>query len=427
MEKWLMSLMLQSEVVRDFTTGRLGKEDFQNSHYGFLYQALCSLPKETIWEVPVIANKLGFTSESEEQKELQELRGYSFSGMFDCKRAAAIVPDAVDQLVNVSKRRFIRAACTDLANLAESPTADLSIIEADLSEMQKKLASGEAGKTWAEHTMDWIELLEFRFEHRRDRQTIGTGMPTIDRIIGQFGCGHLVVISARYKVGKSAFVLGIINHATINNKVPGLILSLEMSRVEWLDRLFAHRSGVDSQRISQGTLLEGDFAKITGQAQAISQAPLFCEDRDCYRMEQIMSLIRFYKVKSDIQYAVIDHAQLVQYPASKAQQHEKLGDLTSTLKAVAKQLGITIFCLSQTNADGSTFGSRTMIRANLDKEIHITIPEDEEDDTNLRDVNVELNRNGRTGNVKAFFDGPTLTFREIRSESKNGYSQSKDA
>jgi replicative DNA helicase len=425
MEKWLVSLLLQSETVRDFTEGRLNKSDFQNAHYGHLYHELTSLPRNTVWEVPVLADKLGFGVDSSDYIELENLRVYSFDGRFDCKKAAKVVNDAVDRLLNVAKKRFIHGACIDLANMAEIPTTDLSIIEADLAEMQKKLAVGRERKSWSEHTMDWLELLEYRFEHRHDRQTLGTGLPSIDAIIGEFGIGHLVVIKARFKVGKSAFVLGIINKTTVENKVPGLVISLEMTRTEWIDRIFAHRSGVDSQRIITGMLLEKDFPKITGQASMIKEAPLYIEDRDCLLLPQIVSLMRFYKITADIQYVVLDHANLVLFPNSKSQQHENLGSLTAMFKGVAKQLGITVFCLFQTNEDGTTFGSKTMVPANVDKDIHITVPDGKKpDETNIRYVSVELNRHGRTGGVKSLFDGATMTFRELAAasddEPKNG-------
>ncbi len=422
MEKWLVSLMLQGEVVRDFANGRIAKEDFQNLHYGSLYQALCDLPKGTVWEVPVLADRLGYDKDSDATHELTELRNYSFGGSFDCKKSPQVVTDAVNQVLTMAKKRFIHRACTDLADLADNPTTDLLTIEAALTEMQKKIATGETRKSWAQHTMDWVDLLQYRFAHQSDRETLGTGMPSIDSIIGRFDCGHLIVIKARYKVGKSAFVLGIVNHATVDNKVPGLILSLEMSRVEWHDRLFSHRSGVDGSRIILGRLREGDFPKIVAQVVPIRDAPLYCEDVDCNLLGQILSLLRFYKITAGIQYAIVDHGNLVQFPGSKLQPHENLGVLTGALKNAAKQLAMTIFCIFQTNTDGTVFGSKTAVPANLDKDIHITTPKGKKpSETNERNVDVELNRHGRTGGVKAIFDGATMTFKEITTEGKNGY------
>jgi replicative DNA helicase len=222
-------------------------------------------------------------------------------------------------------------------------------------------------------------------------------------------------VSAKRKVGKSAFMVGIVDTSSINQRVPGLILTLEMGVSEWLDRLFAHRTGIDSQRISEGTCSNEEMRQISHHVMAVQTAPLAIEDTDCFNVSHLESLIRYYRIKTDIGYAIVDHAQLVQFPSSRSDRSDELDKLGSKLKTLAQRLGITIFLLSQTNDRGVTFGS-SMLEAHLTKLIHIEIPGDESEYTNKRHVNLKLNRSGKTGGVESTFDGATCSFREITKE-----------
>jgi replicative DNA helicase len=416
-EPFLVSIAIQSAEACTLIQGCADVSDFADGFHQQLMSALYQYSKTAIWDIKAFAELMGIEENKGDWSRLYDLRWSpsiaASSGYFDFKIGGIeIVEDLVKHLIDNAKRRFIERGGSELARIAKEPCVDLALLEAEIAEMQSKLTSGSERRTWAQKTSDWIARLEEKYERRHEPSSLGTGMPTLDRLISRFLPGELVIVSAKRKVGKSALMVGVVDKSSIQNKEPGLIITLEMGSGEWHDRLFAYRSGVDAQRIGEGKLLESDFPKLTNQMSAIQSAPIFCEDQDCFAIGQITSLIRYYRFKSNISYAIVDHAQLVQFPGSKNGRSDDLDKLGATLKTLAKKLGITIFLLSQTNDKGVTFGA-SMLEAHLNKLIRIEIPEGEDERTNIRYVNLMLNRSGKTGGVEALFDGALCRFSEV--------------
>lgn len=425
-ERFAISLMLQSRDACEFAKGKISRDDFFDPFHARVMDTLFIFPETSPWDLKCFADYMSMDKTNGEFTELNALFTEAFSGGFNFKHPGNVdvVENTMLSIVARSKKRSAKSACEGVAKKCDDEHVDLQTIESDVIEIQNQLCSGVQKKTWLDRTGEWVTQFEKKYNSAISRSSIGTGLPTIDRLIHRFIPGELVVISAKRKVGKSAFMVGIVDTFSIEGDTQGLVLTLEMGASEWYDRIFAYRSGVDSQIVSNPSLAsDHNFAQISGQIVAIKNARLSIEDSDCFNISQIESLIRYYRIKHKIEYAIVDHVQLIQSPGAKnPNRTDELDKIGMRLKILAKKLGIVIFLLSQTNAQGVTFGS-SMLEAHLTKLIKLEIPElkdgEREEHTHRRYVNLALNRSGKTGGVEACFDGSTCRFTEVTRGKSN--------
>ena len=68
---------------------------------------------------------------------------------------------------------------------------------------------------------------------------LGTPYPILDEMIGGFEAGELIVVATRPSMGKTAFLLNLAEHMTIDNDVSVAFFSLDLPREQLLDRLLS--------------------------------------------------------------------------------------------------------------------------------------------------------------------------------------------
>ena len=83
-------------------------------------------------------------------------------------------------------------------------------------------------------------------------------------ITGRRACqpSDLVLIAARPSMGKTAFVLNVVEHVAVKKGLPCMVFSLEMSKEQLVNRMLSMESNVDSQKLRTGTLTDSDWDAV---------------------------------------------------------------------------------------------------------------------------------------------------------------------
>ncbi len=64
----------------------------------------------------------------------------------------------------------------------------------------------------------------------------------------------MILIAARPSMGKTAFVLNVVEHVAVRKKqYPCMVFSLEMSKEQLVNRMLSMESNVDSQKLRTGS------------------------------------------------------------------------------------------------------------------------------------------------------------------------------
>ena len=178
-----------------------------------------------------------------------------------------------------------------------------------------------------------------------------TGIPTgfidLDYRTAGMQPSDLVLIAARPSMGKTAFVLNIAQHVAFKQNQTVAIFSLEMSKEQLVNRLFALESQVDSQNIRTGQLNDTEWEKLIETAGVIGKSNLIIDDTPGISIAELRSKCRKYKLEHNLSMIIIDYLQLMSGSGKSDSRQQEISDISRSLKAVARELSVPVLALSQ--------------------------------------------------------------------------------
>jgi replicative DNA helicase len=178
-----------------------------------------------------------------------------------------------------------------------------------------------------------------------------TGVPSgfgdLDEITSGFQPSDLVIVAARPAMGKTAFCLGLAQHAAIEHNIPIALFSLEMSKESLVQRLLTSEARIDAQRLRKGLLRDDDFPRLARAAGILSSAPIYIDDSAGISLLEMRSRARRLKVDSGVGMIIVDYLQLIQGPARSENRQQEISQISRSLKALAKELSVPVIALSQ--------------------------------------------------------------------------------
>jgi replicative DNA helicase len=200
--------------------------------------------------------------------------------------------------------------------------------------------------------------------YRRDGglSGISTGLKDLDQRLGGLQASDLVIVAGRPGMGKTALATNIAfniakahsletdeqgNTKTANGGMVGFF-SLEMSAEQLATRVVAEQSGIPSYKIRQGRITEDEFYKLTDVAREIERVPLFIDQTGGLSINQVAARARRLKRTKGLDVLVIDYLQLLSGSSKKGENRvQELTEITTSLKALAKELHVPVVALSQ--------------------------------------------------------------------------------
>ncbi len=192
-----------------------------------------------------------------------------------------------------------------------------------------------------------------RIEKASKNKGVVTGIPTgfidLDYKLSGLQPSDLVLVAARPSMGKTAFVLNIAQHVAFKKEKGVAVFSLEMSKEQLVNRLFALESQVDSQMLRTGNLKDSDWEKLIEGAGIIGRSNLIIDDTPSISVSELRSKCRKYKLEHNIELVIIDYLQLMMGSTGKRQEsrQQEISEISRSLKALARELNVPVVALSQ--------------------------------------------------------------------------------
>jgi replicative DNA helicase len=136
--------------------------------------------------------------------------------------------------------------------------------------------------------------------------------------------------------------------ATVKGGIVGFF-SLEMSAEQLATRIVAEQTAIASNKIRRGLLNEGDLAKTRETKTQLQILPLYIDDTGGLSIAQVAARSRRLKRQRGLDLLVIDYVQLLQGTKNRNRDNrvQEITEITTSLKALAKELNIPILALSQ--------------------------------------------------------------------------------
>lgn len=177
---------------------------------------------------------------------------------------------------------------------------------------------------------------------------VSTGFIDLNKLIGNFRPGNLIVIAGRPSVGKSTLALCMATSNALEGKKVGII-SLEDSIDNVSIRILCNVAQINSEKISRGyNISEGDWVKVSQASARLMNVPIYIDDHPA-SVFQIGSKSRTLQSKCGLDLLIVDYLQLVQSVGKHENRTLEIESFTQCLKNLAKELEIPVICISQLN------------------------------------------------------------------------------
>lgn len=191
---------------------------------------------------------------------------------------------------------------------------------------------------------------------------ISFGIKDMDRCIGGLQRSDLVIIAGRPGMGKTALATNIAFNIARNYRATvrpdgtrelhdgGIIgfFSLEMSAEQLALRIIAEQTGVSSDKLRKGNIRDDEFVRITEAVRQMQAMPLYIDQTGGLSIAQLVTRARRLKRQRGLDVLVIDYIQLLSGAAKKGENRvQEMTEITTGLKALAKELDVPVVGLSQ--------------------------------------------------------------------------------
>jgi replicative DNA helicase len=198
-----------------------------------------------------------------------------------------------------------------------------------------------------------IGTIENFFSRKGMLTGLATGFTDLDRMTDGLHGSEMVVIAARPSMGKTSLAMNIVEHVVLEDKLPAAVFSLEMSAEALVLRMMCSIARVNLRSIREGFMSESDFPKLTSAAGRLANAPLFIDDSAGLSILQLRARARRLHQMHGVKLFVVDYLQLLHSTARRSQENrqQEISDISSGIKALAKELKVPVLVLSQLNRE----------------------------------------------------------------------------
>lgn len=179
------------------------------------------------------------------------------------------------------------------------------------------------------------------------------GMPSKYKSFSNFFTyepGELFVVQAKYKQGKSVFLMNEVVHK-LKNGVASLVIDREMPTRLYTERLLSHLSGIDVNRIKNGRYSSEEAQELKKWMDWLKKQPFIHIYDPDMSMEKIFSLCRMLQNKMNLGFVVYDY--LKSNETSTSDNYNILGAKCDFLKnQIAGKLNLPVLAACQLNRNG---------------------------------------------------------------------------
>ncbi len=195
--------------------------------------------------------------------------------------------------------------------------------------------------------MNALDMIEAAAKTSGSITGIPTGFTDLDYSTAGFQPSDLILIAARPSMGKTAFALNIALNSALKSGKCVALFSLEMSKEQLVNRLFAMESMVSSQNIRTGNLSDKEWEKLIEGATAVGNSRIIIDDTGSISISELRSKCRKFKLEHGLDMIMIDYLQLMTGNGKTDSRQQEISDISRSLKALARELNVPVIALSQ--------------------------------------------------------------------------------
>ena len=323
-------------------------DDFYQHQYGVMFEAMVELFNENRpVDLITLQNRLKEKDVPPEVSSLDFVRDIitTVPTSANVKSYANIVRE------KAVLRRLIKVN-EDIANTCYAGKEPLETILATTEKTVFDLLQSRNSGDFVPIRQVAMNVLEKIEEASKNQGTV-TGIPTgfidLDYKTSGLQPSDFILIAARPSMGKTAFVLNLVDHIVVKKGLPCMVFSLEMSKEQLVNRMLAMESNVDSQKLRTGTLSDSDWDAVVEGIGVIGNSKLIIDDTPGISIMELRSRCRKMKLEYGLSVVIIDYLQLMSGSGKGGgdNRQQEISEISRSLKALARELSAPVIALSQ--------------------------------------------------------------------------------
>ncbi len=266
---------------------------------------------------------------------------------------------------------------------------------------------------------------------------LATGFVDLDRITGGLRPANLVVVAARPSMGKTAFALGVAEHAALDVGGTVAVFSLEMSGEELVQRMLSSSGMVDASRIRSGRLTSEDWPRLSQAADKLAASKLYIDESGGMGIGEMRTKARRLKARGGLDLIIVDYIQLMEGAPGRRNDNrvQEISAISRSLKGLARDLEVPVLVVSQLNRAPDARPDKRPMLSDLresgaieqDADLVLMIYRDDYYDPDSEqageaEINIAKNRNGPVDRVRLTFMGSYAKFGNLPRGGAGGPS-----
>jgi replicative DNA helicase len=188
---------------------------------------------------------------------------------------------------------------------------------------------------------------------------VPTGFTNLDRMTSGWQPSDLIILAARPGMGKTSMVLALARNAAVDFQKPVALFSLEMSSLQFAQRLISMEAEIEGGKLRNGKLEPYEWQQLHNAIEKLADIPIFIDDTPGINIFELRAKCRRLKMQHDIQMVIIDYLQLMSGSAGdgkNSNREQEISNISRALKGMAKELSVPVIALSQLSRAVETRG-----------------------------------------------------------------------
>lgn len=411
------------------------EDDFYFEKHRIIFKALCALANQS--------RPCDFVTVSDYLRNLGQLEaveGLPYLGqLVNDTPGAANVAEYARIVRERAVLRGLVAAGDNITELAFRSEGRHAAELLDIAEQQLTKLRGRDTKSKSQYvTMQpLMEALDKKLKAAQlnpgGAQGLATGFTKFDELTNGLHKGDLVIVAGRPSMGKTSFAMNIAEYAALDQRLPVLVFSMEMSAEQLGIRVVSSFGRVDQQKLRTAQMDDMDWSKFSSALGIIQEAPLYIDETGGLSPLDLRSRARRVAGRHGLALIVVDYIQLMQIPGSESRTNE-ISEISRSLKSLAKELNVPVIALSQLNRGVENRDNKRPRMADLresggieqDADVIVFIYRDEvynkdTPDKGTAELIIAKQRNGPTGMCRTAFLGQFTRFDNLNALAPSGY------
>lgn len=399
----------------------LRPEHFYGENLAKIFEAMLKLYEERLpIDIVTVAEKL------KESRMLTKVGGRAFLTKLAAEVPTAANAESYGRIIKaLSARRELISAAARITEKA----FDESLPSDQLLDTAEQEIFSLSQRHLKNIPLSLRQVLTASFDRLDELQKLGSGLrgiPTgfvqLDRMLAGMQDSNLLILAARPGVGKTAFSLNIARHVAVEEKLPTVVFSLEMSKEELVDRLLVRQGLIDAWKLKTGQLSDSDFSSLSEAMGVLAEAPLFIDDTPGMTVAEVRAKARRLQVDKGIRFIIVDYLQLM-HGQTRDNRVQEVSEISQGLKNLARELKVPVLAAAQLSRAMEQRGGRPRLSdlresgsIEQDSDVVMFLHREDEDVREMVTCSIEKHRNGPVGSFQLYFNGKQVSFFDVEKK-----------